>query len=416
VSFLVCVHLPRFPLTVAVDGREDLLGAPVALAPVPGGVQRIGEVSPAAQAAGVRPGLSLGEALARCPALRLLPPDPVAAERRWQALVERLEAIGAAVEASGEPGAVEPDPGTAWFQAATIRRLHGGTLDGVLAATRAAIGLPVRIGVGPTRFLARVAAGRARSRRAMVLPAAAPPRLGAAPVGGLPVALRDEPVATLAVRPDLAPLVEPLERLGIGTLGALAGLSRGALGERFGRPGIVVHELLHGVEPPLRPRERREPIDAELRLPEAASGEQLRHALGVLVDRVLAHPRRRHRPLRAVLLQAALVERGTWQERVVLREAMADPQRIRLALGLRLGRLPSPAERLALRVEALGAPLPADVPLLGGEDPVRRARLQEAVRQVREAAGHEGALRVVEVDPGSRIAERRMALAPFEVG
>jgi protein ImuB len=43
----------------------------------------------------------------------------------------------------------------------------------------------------------------------------------------------------------------------------------------------------------------------------------------------------------------------------------------------------------------------------------RRARLAEAVRQARAAAGRDAVLRVLEVDPGSRVPERRATLAPF---
>ena len=76
----------------------------------------------------MRAGLRLGEALARCPTLRLLAPDPVGGRRRLGCPRRALEGIGAAVE----PG----PPGTAWFGAGGLRTLHGGTLEGVLAATR----------------------------------------------------------------------------------------------------------------------------------------------------------------------------------------------------------------------------------------------------------------------------------------
>jgi len=41
--------------------------------------------------------------------------------------------------------------------------------------------------------------------------------------------------------------------------------------------------------------------------------------------------------------------------------------------------------------------------------------LREAVRQVRAVAGPEGALRVLAIDPDSRVPERRAVLAPFEL-
>ena len=102
---IICVLLPRFQLTFAAGDRTELLRAPVALAPEPGGIQRIGEVSLAAEAFGVHPGIALGEALARCPRLTLVAPDPAGVADAWERLLVRLESIGAGVEPE-RPGLV----------------------------------------------------------------------------------------------------------------------------------------------------------------------------------------------------------------------------------------------------------------------------------------------------------------------
>src|SRR5215211_5481239 len=146
VRMIVCVQIPRFALAVAAGGRDVLTAGPVALAPEPGREQFIGEVSAAAEAYGLRACLRLGEALARCPTLRLVAPDPAGVADAWDAHVRALEGIGAAVE----PG----PPGTAWFGAGGLRTLHGGTLEGVLAAARGALKGPVRLGAAPSRFAA----------------------------------------------------------------------------------------------------------------------------------------------------------------------------------------------------------------------------------------------------------------------
>ena len=97
-AHVVCVLLPRFELTVAAGDRSELLQTPAALAPEPGAVQKVGEVSLAAEAFGVHAGIQVGEALARCPRLMLVPPDPVGVADAWERLLVRLESIGAAVE------------------------------------------------------------------------------------------------------------------------------------------------------------------------------------------------------------------------------------------------------------------------------------------------------------------------------
>ncbi|MGH2992357.1 MAG: hypothetical protein ACRDL1_02335, partial [Solirubrobacterales bacterium] len=43
----------------------------------------------------------------------------------------------------------------------------------------------------------------------------------------------------------------------------------------------------------------------------------------------------------------------------------------------------------------------------------RRERLGEAVRQARAAGGRDAVLRVLDVDPRSRVPERRVMLTPF---
>jgi len=389
---IVSVLLPRFELVVASGDRKALLGEPAALAPEPGKEQKIGEVSLAAEAFGVRRGMRLGEALARCPRLALLPPDPLGVADAWDAALERLEGIGAAVEPQR--------PGLACFDARGLLRLHGGRVEGVLDAARAAIGASVRLGAGPTRFVAIAAASRARARRPEIVREAS--------------ALAGEPVGLLALREETAVLAEPLERLGIATLGELAAVPRAALADRFGPAGLLAADLVAGSDTPLRPRPASERLEETLEPPESRSGEQLERALEILIDRLLARRERRGRTLRAVALSATLVEGGTWRERIVFREALADRARMRLALGGHLLKLPAPAEALRLGAERFGPPHATGRALFDDGLAQRRARLREAVRQARAAAGPDAALRVLEVDPGSRIPERRAVLTPFE--
>jgi protein ImuB len=390
---IVCTHLPRFELVVAAGGPRALSGRALALAPAPGGEQRVGEVSGAAEARGVRAGMALGEALARCPALGLVPADPLGVARVWERAVCALEAIGAAPEPAR--------PGLAYFQAEGLHGLHGGE-EGVLLAARRVLGPRARMGVGPTRFCALAAALEVRSRRAVIVRSAEVRRY-----------LASRPVAVLRFREDTAALVEPLERLGVRTLGELAALGRDAVADRFGAPGTLARGLARGEDTPLRGRLREERLEESLELAQSGSGQALERVLGLLVDRLLARPQRRGRTLRAVILSARLVEQGTWCERVVFREALCDPRRMCLALSVRLALLPAPAEALGLAVERFGPAEGAQATLLDGSSAQRGERLREGVAQVRAVAGPEAALRALCVDPDSRVPERRVVLTPF---
>jgi protein ImuB len=396
-EMIVCVLLPRFQLTVAVGDRESLLTEPAALAPEPGREAKVGEVSLAAEAFGVRAGMPLGEALSRCPQLALVPPDPDGVADAWERLIVRLESIGAAVEPER--------PGLACFDARGLRGLHGGTLARVLEAARVALRRPARFGAGPSRFCALAAATRARVRRPIVVTGdEAAARAYLAPL----------PVALLRGRRETAALPDALGRLGITTLGDLAALSADAVADRFGRTGLLARELALGQDAALAPRLPAERLEEELELPEALSGGQLDRALGLLIDRLLARRERDGRSLRAVVISATLVEGGTWREQVAFREALADPARMRLALAPRLAQLPAPAERLRLAVARFGPAASDQRSLLDGDVATRRARLREGVRQARVAAGPDAALRVLAVDPDSRVPERRAVLTPFE--
>jgi len=410
---VVAVLLSRFELVIAAGGREVLARGPAALAPEAGREQRVGEVSSSAEAFGVHAGMRLGEALARCPSLALIPPDPMGVADAWEKVLARLESVGAAVESEA--------PGLAFFDASALARLHGGReasdpaaalrarasngpppwLAGVVQATRAALRLPARIGAGPSRFCALAGAVKARSRRAELVDGAA--------------ALATEPVTLLRRRPEVEAVVGPLERLGIATLGQLAAMPRPVVADRFGRAGERAHDLAHGHDDELRPRLPGEVLEEVLELPESASGTQLERALVLLVDQLLARRERRGRTLRAVVLGARLVEGGTWRERVVFREALSDATRMRLALGQKLVLLPAPAESLRLTVERFGAPNAGAHALFDDGSAQRTSRMREAIRQARAVAGPEAALRVLEVDPDSRVPERQAVLAPYEL-
>jgi protein ImuB len=207
-------------------------------------------------------------------------------------------------------------------------------------------------------------------------------------------------------------LVPELERLGVRTLGQLAELPADAVADRFGAPGLRARSLARGRDEPLRPRPMFERLRERLDLPHSNSGPQLQRALELLVDRLLARPQRRARTLRRLRLTAGLVSGGSWSSETAMREASAEPDRLRIVLAPKLAGLPAPAEWLEL--EALGFGSATGIQSsLDEQRERRRNRLAEAVRQVRATAGPDAVLRVLELDPASRVPERRMTLTPF---
>src|SRR4051794_15029616 len=396
-EMLVGVHIPRFALAItAAQLGVRLVGAPAALAPIDGSGGRIGEVNAPAAAAGVRAGMPLGEVYALCPRIALYPPDPVAVREAAGRLLLQLEAIGAQVEPLAD--------GLALLDSRPLQRLLRG-LSGVLheagrAAEGVAPGIRPRLGAAPGRFLTEVAARRARPGRPLV----GGGERSEAVLGGLPID------ALTPIDPDLR---RTLERLGLRSLADVRGLGRLALRDRFGPEGERAYRLCAGEDSDrLRPRPAPQSLREVLALPEPAATEQaLSHALRLLLDRLLARPERAGRAPRSLLLGARLQGGGSWERHVPLREATADRARLELALRPKLAELTAPVDQLAVELGAL-APGDRQVALLRPAGEERAERLAEAVRQVRSAVSEGAALRVVAVDPQSRLPERRFALSP----
>ena len=408
---VACALIPRLSLASALgEKRRELLVKPVALAPEPGGPQVIGEASGAAEAFGVRAGMRIGEALSRCPALALIAPDPVRADAVWERSLRALEAFGAEVEPSR--------PGEAFFAAEPLLALCGAP-PAVLSRARRALGGGARVGAGPNRLSARAAAMRMRARRpAPVLSDPVAARLLAnLPIGDLRGRLARHPNRTDHAAPgreaEEAACLDSFERLGVRTLGELAALPAAAIADRFGDLGLRALRLARGADEPLRPRRPPVEIESRLGLPEAASGQLLERALGLLVERLLAHPARAGRTIRKLRIEARLAAGGGWRCEAVLRSASTSSERLLAALAPRLDELPGPAAWLGLRALELGPEAGEQGTLARAPGDERRERLTEAVRQVRSAAGRDAVLRVLEVDPGSRVPERRAILVPF---
>lgn len=319
-------------------------------------------------------------------------------------LVRALQGIGAEVESERV--------GEAFFALDGLRGIHGGELAGVLVAARRAVGEGRLIGVASTRVAAYAAAWKAPNGTAgpgcsAMLPAGQRQRF----VRSLRVSLLRHRLDGHAA--DVDALVVALERLGVETMGELAGISSDQMADRFGPLGLVALCLARGDEGPLRPRPPQEDLVEQIDLPEGTAGRQLDRALALLVDRLLAAPQRRGRMLLGLRLGALLAGGGSWSVDQGLGRPSASARVLRTVLAPRLEGLPKPASALRLRALALGPPAVDQLELaVGGEEP-RRRHLGTAVREVRTAQGAEALLRILPIDLASRVPERWAALTPF---
>jgi impB/mucB/samB family protein len=381
---IACLVIPGFELRAALRERPGLALGPAALAPEPGAEPLLGPVTVAAEAAGVQPGMRLGEALATCPSLQLVDRDPAVAEQGWEQIVRRLE-----------------DTGCAYFDTRGVERLYGG-LEPALKRALAAVepGWDARIGAATRKFAALAAANVARSGQALVV-SDERTREFLAPL-------------PLKILPVEAHRREELEELGVKRLGELAGLPGGAVAERLGPDGRRAWGLARGgTKARVRGRRPAAELAEMIEFPEAVGNElTLRRSLAVLLDRLLARPERGGRAPRKLALSARLVGGGSWRRTITLRDATADPGRLRTALAPKLLELPSPAVMLRLEALVLAESTGQQLELVRPEGDELRAHLREGLRQVRVGTGSGSVCTVVEVAPWSRLPEQRALLVP----
>jgi protein ImuB len=390
---IACLLVSGFELRAALRQRPRLALVPAALAPEAGEEQLLGPVTGAAEAAGVKPGMRLGEALSTCPGLVLVERDPAAVEREWEGALRRLEDAGFAVD--------PVEHGVVVFETRGVERLYGGVRP-ALERALAAVGSTwdPRIGAAGRRFTALAAASVARPGQIVI-------------VEGKEEQEFLEPLP-LSLLPLSTERYAELEGLGLRRLGELAQLPGAAVAERLGIDGRQAWRLAHGGRK-ARVRGRR-PVSElveMLAFPDAVGNElTLRRALGSLLERLLARPERAGRPFRKLALSARLVDGGSWRRTVTLRDATAEAARLRVALGPKLQELPAPILELRLEAVELAEHTGMQLALVEPAGEEANSRLREGLKQVRASTGTGSVCAVVEVAPWSRIPEARALVVP----
>ena len=425
------VLIPRLPLALVLQARPDLRGRPVVVtteAPSPtrtptGAV--VAACSPQATRAGVRPGMPVPEALARCPdaVLQPLPVEQGArATARMHAALTRVSPLvdGAApgcafVGLDGLPGAGDPAA-----ELALAQRLQ--------QAVQTALGLVPRVGVADSRAAARAAARLAPPAPPGQTPPLPPPPFAASGPRRAVVApgtaataafLAPLPLHWLGLRPALQ---ERLAWLGLRTVGALAALPKGALLAQFGPAGGQAWDLAHGHDPegPIPPHHPPPRCHARLAFPQPVTGQAALHAgLRSLLTRLLPALERAGRSARAATLTATLATGPQQRWTVAFPAPTRDPEHLHRALAARLEgvTLPAAVTALALTLHGLGREVGVQARLFPAPTRLRqRQGLAATLAQLRARFGRPVILQIVEVEPWSRIPERRYALVPAELG
>src|SRR5207249_9056909 len=344
-----CVWIPLFPLRCEEARHEGLAGSPSALL-APDTTRKLWQVSPHARHTGVKPGMTVSQAIGLCPTLRLIEPDPVHYDEQFARLLSALTAVSPVVEPA--------ELGLAYVGTDGLEGIYGSPEKIVEAISRTMEASSFRLGWGAGKFTAWVAASRAKRSEAIVVP-----------IGEEQKFLASQPIAVLPLDPDIH---RRLRQLGIRTLGALAALPEEAMAAQFGSVGRRLWLLAAGrITEPVVGRVSPEPIVAALTFfTPVGERELLSHSLDQLIARALRHPRRIGWRVHALRLRADLDSesmggdgRGaaccaptnrSWLVNVLLKDPTADAGSIGAPLKTRLEQSPPTGgvERLVLEFTA----------------------------------------------------------------
>jgi DNA polymerase-4/protein ImuB len=396
---LACITVPNFPIVLERGRAPRLAGQPLAIGEPPPGANEIIDCSPEAVALGVRTGMPLRDARTIAPDLIVIPPDPVFYARAFDAMLDALEGAEPAIEAAGASVFAAVDPRAdeqAQWQAATR----------LVEAVRDSTGAAATAGIAEGKFVAWCAATVSAPGEASIVPA------GNEELFVAPLSTSFLPVSYETQR--------KLALYGLRTIGEVAQLPIGAAQAQFGREGALLHELARGIDrTPFVPRARHELAVATLAMPApTVNSAALIVAARQLTGRLLQQPVMRYRQVRQLRLRLALLGGGSWERELTFREPLGDEESIVFVLRKQIEplQLAAPVEEMSLQFVGLTGETGKQRSLLFAEQARRRAQLLAALRQLKQRFGGESQVtRMVEVEPWSRIPERRYALIDYDL-
>jgi len=392
---IACLVVPSLALACELVERPHLQDAPVALTDDAG--LRVTQITPQAGQRSVRPGQTLREATALCPQIAIIEPHPARHRRIANALRDALSSVSPIVE-QAEPGAVFAD-----LTGLDLLYPHPGDIEhAILHAAPDAP--PARVGVASERFTAYVAARSAPPQQSLRIPP-----------GESAAFLAAKPVTWLPFTPDDR---ERLRLFGIETIGALADLPRHAVAAQFGARGDVAWLAASGADPtPILtdPFVHLSVVESSPADPPLVSREAILHSAQQLLRRALRHPRASGRFVRRLRLRAVMEDEQLWERSLALREPMSDRERLWLPIRSALDRTEfgRPIVELELELGALTAESGRQ-PSLFRDTARRREQLNEMARHLKAQHGRSPLAQIVELEPWSRIPERRFALMDYD--
>jgi DNA polymerase-4/protein ImuB len=391
---IAALIIPHFALRMSLLDQPELDGLPLVLTSPPNSRTVVNDCTPEATLQGVRPGMLLREVTALCPDAIFIEPNPVREATVFDEILRSLETFSPSIE-------IGP-PGCCYVDLHGLQRHDASPEAGAMRLLKLIPSvLRPRAGIAPGKFTALCAARKSHPGATLLIAEEIVRSF-----------LARLPVAWLPVDPKT---ITRMERLGLRAMGEVAALPSTAMQARFGPEGHRAWELCSGRDDlTVRPLQRPESVIEGITLPApSTSREMLLLGITQLVRRAFSRPELRHRNVRQAQLHVLIEENRSWEKSLSFREP-AGADRIIEIIKHRLQdlELPGAAERIVLHLIGLVSETTHQqlLPLLA---PKRTAPIGQAIRQLEQRYGASPLYRIVEIEPWSRIPERRYALISY---
>jgi DNA polymerase-4 len=390
---IACVLVTHLPVKAEVRRYPELRGKPVVITESYGSKDLVLDSSP--QARGLTPGMPLQEAMAQCKEAVLLQADSPHYNDAFDNLVRSLEMRSPLVEKAGM--------GCAYVGLEGLDLMYGGEARVIASMIQAAPQeFNPRVGVAGGKFPAYVAAATAEGGRATRVPQDVAGFLSGLSVNLLPLSWENK---------------TRLQRFGIYTLGQLADLPIGAVQAQLGTQGRRAWELAGGLDSSPLVAHRSEPtVEESLSFPSpVVTWHPILTALEVLLGRAFARPELGGRYVRSATLESRVFRRPPWVKRFTFKEALSNKERALFALKSRMDSLslPGPLEDMKLTLAGFTGESGIQTNLFS--DVRKQEQLKEMMRQLEVHLGGKPPIyQMKEIEPWSRIPERRQVLVPFD--
>jgi len=395
---VACVYLEHF--AVALEARESpaLLCRPLIIGGFPGERKPVFACSAEAARMGIVAGMPLRQAHHICPDALFIPLDKNKYICAFDEILDILERLSPTVEPDGL--------GKAFLDVSGLEGLIGPDKD-IARRVRTGVSnrthLSPRVAIASNKFVAELAANLASSPNPSVIGK-----------GDEKAFLSSLPASLLPVSEDTK---RRLDLLGLRTIGQIASLTLDALSSQFGEEGVLAHRLANGNDSrPLMPRTKPVILEQELRSDNPLDTvESLLAAMDKLLGKLLPALRNRNQVCGEIRICLHLDGISAWHERLTLKEPTDSKAEIMSFLKHRLEalQLPAAVTGISLGLAHLGAESAKQSPLLSEERAKQREQLKRVTKRLQARFGKNPLKKVIEVDPASRIPERRCILTDF---